>query len=280
MSVCDNIGQLIELLEKRRIVVYGSGYIATVFFESLKKHGLEKNIACFVVSDIALNADRTFEGFEIRQISEINVTEDMIVCIAVHESFVGEIESVLKQNEVANYVWIYPFLFDLYYGNPVMSGEWIAMEQLLPKDEERYALTVRWAAVADYYGKCPNGFMWYKRAMTSLHNAPAAEARIKIFKHLIHTWGENGYDGEHEIAVNEDYEVLDGEHRMAVALYHGEKMIKCRIYRGKNINSEKSFMKRKMLEESGFDEAEVKVLDDINHFIRHHIGMKGDKWIG
>lgn len=151
------------------------------------------------------------------------------------------------------------------------------MEKLFPKKEGHYALAVRWAAVADYYGKCPNGFMWYKRAMTYLHNASAAETRVAIFTQLIQNWKEKGYDGKHEIAINENYEVLDGEHRMAVALYHGERMIKCRIYRGENYNNEKSFMKKKMLLESGLTDEEVKQLDDINDYIRKGLEKGKDR---
>lgn len=268
MFMCNNVDQLITMLETKKIIIYGVGYIAGLFLETLKKHGLEKNIVCCVVSEILKNADRRFEKLEIKQINEFDIAEDMIICIAVHESFVREIESTLEDINVSNYVWIYPYLFDLYYGSPIKKGMWIDMGKLLPKDKERYALAVRWAAVADYYGKCPNGFVWYKRAMTYLHNASAAEHRIEIFTQLIRNWEKAGYDGEHEIAINEDYEVLDGEHRMAVALYHGERMIKAKVYRGKNINSEKSFMKKNMLIEGGFSEDEIKQLIDINECIR------------
>lgn len=274
MFVCDNVDRLIELLKERKAFIYGTGYIASLFFEALKKNRLENNIAGFVVSEFAKNSDRNFEGYEINQINEIDFADDMIVCIAVHDCLVGEIESLLKRNGVSNFVWIYPYLFDLYYGNPIQRGEWIDMRKLIPKDEERYALAVRWAAVADYYGKCPNGFAWYKRAMTYLHNAQAAEARVKTFTQLIQNWQTSGYDGKHEIAINENYEIIDGEHRMAVALYHGEKRIKCRIYSGKNVNSEKSFMKKKMLIECGFDEGEIKLLDTINDCIRKRLEME------
>lgn len=268
MLTCNNVDQLIELIKEKKFIIYGTGYIASLFRKTLKKRGLEKNISGFVVSEIAKNVDRNFEGFEIKQINEVDFEGDMVVCIATHDSFVKEIESMLKQNAVTNYIWVYPYLFDLYYGYPLKRGEWIGMKELFPKDKERYAIAVRWAAVADYYGKCPNGFAWYKRAMTSLHNASAAEARIKEFKKLIQNWEISGFDGKHEIAINENYEILDGEHRMAVALYHGERTIKCRIYSGENINSEKSFMKKKMLIECGFNEEEMKRLDDINECIR------------
>jgi len=269
MLACDNVEQLIEILRKKRIIIYGAGYTASVFLKTLKRHGLEKNIFCVAVSDIVKNADRRFAEFEVKQIDEIDFLEDMVVCIAVHESFVREIEALLQRNSVSNYVWIYPFLFDLYYGNPVKSGEWISLNDLILKDEGRYALAIRWAAVADYYGKCQNGFMWYKRAITYLHNASVAEVRTKVFKQLIKNWQMHGYDGIHEIAINDDFEVLDGEHRVTVALYHGERMIKCRIYKGKNLNTETSLMKKSMLIESGFDEEEIKILDSIHDSIRN-----------
>lgn len=273
MLVCDNANQLIELIKERRILIYGTGYIATLFFDALKKNELEKSIFSFVVSKLAKDANRDFRGFGVTQIDKVDFEKDMVVCIAVHDCLVGEIESLLKQNNVSDYIWIYPYLFDLYYGDPIQKSVWIDMRELVPKEDGRYALAVRWAAVADYYGKCPNGFIWYKRAMSYLHNASAAEARVKEFTQLIKNWETAGYDGKHEIAINENYEIIDGEHRMAVALYHGERRIKSRIYSGENVNSEKSFMKKEMLIESGFNEEEIKSLENINDYIRKSLGM-------
>ena len=268
MFACDNAKQLIELIKKRRVIIYGTGYSASLFWEALKKHSLEKNISGFAVSKLVKNTARNYKGFEIKQIDEIDFTDDMIVCVAVHDSFLQEIESLLKRNAVSNYIWVYPYLFDLYYGNPIKKEQVIEIRKLIPKDEERYALAVRWAAIENYYGRCPNGFLWYKRAIAYIHNASVAEARARGFMQLIQSWETFGYDEKHEIAINESYEILDGEHRVALALYHGEKMIKCRVYRGENINSEKSFMKRKMLIESGFNEGEIKLLDAMNDGIR------------
>lgn len=268
MFRCDNADQLIKLIREKRIIIYGSGYTATLFLEILKKYELENNIFCFAVSKIAQSADRYLGKFKINQINEIDVENDMLVCVAVHESFVREIEEILRRRKVANYVWITPLLFDLYYGNPIKRGVPINIGKLIPKDKERYALAVRWAAIDDYYGKCPNGFAWYKRAIAYLHNASAADARAMAFTQLIQNWELSGYDGSHEIAINDNYEILDGEHRVAVALYHGEEIVNCRIYRGKNINSEKSLMKRQMLIESGFSEDEIKCLDSINDYIK------------
>ena len=60
---------MIEVLKKKRIVIYGTGHVGHKFYKVLKQNGLEKQIVCFArTGDV--QAGETLDGTEVHCFEE------------------------------------------------------------------------------------------------------------------------------------------------------------------------------------------------------------------
>ena len=86
-------------------------------------------------------------------------------------------------------------------------------------------ILVRLLAIDCYYGKNNDGFkiyneMQYKRVIKN-PNVPNERAyNEKHFIELIKSFEKNKFDFQYPLQVNRDIEILDGAHRLALALYN------------------------------------------------------------
>lgn len=270
MIACCDVDEFIKLISEKKILIYGAGYVAAVFMEALKKHGLEKNVYGFCVTD-SIGEQNHMGEFWVKPISQIGVLGNTVVCIATHEVSKRGIEAILLQKGISDYIWIYPFLYTLYMGKPLKEGQWIDVRKMILKNENLYGMAVRWAAIDDYYGNFQGGFYLYTKAMKIHCNAATAEDRANSFIGLIQNWDTHGYDETCQIVINTDYEVIDGEHRVALALYHNQKLLQCKIYNGQNLHEEKALMTKEVLLMGGFTQEEIKILDGIIRCIKNNM---------
>ena len=266
MALESNIQKFIQFINNKEIFIYGAGYVAEVFFKSLKKNKLEKQVKGFLVSSTG-NVDEVIHGYLVRTVDEVIIDSKTIICIAVHEIYRKEIEEILFQKGISNYIWIYPILYELYLGNPIKEKEWINIKKIIKQQLENYGIAIRWAAIDDYYGKCQGGFVLYKKAMALHSDYYTAEERTKQFIRLIQMWSNIGYLEEYQISLDRNYKVIDGEHRLTLALYYGQEKICCKIYKEENIHTNKAIITKQSLIEGGFQWDEIMKIENINQYL-------------
>lgn len=261
--------ELVDLLKKEKFAIYGSGHVAKKFFKALCEYGAEKNIICFAVSDSA-GATLPIEGFEVKNVREI--PQNTLVCIAVHEALRDEMINTLKQLRIERYVWIYPHLYELLLGEAVKRDVSVRLTDILRTCRTDYRMAVRYAAIDNYFGKNENGFELYKRAQMLHCSKKTAEERLESFCKLIQSWNTKGYDKRSRVLVNEEYEIIDGNHRVALAVYYGQKEMICHVYHtdgGVNtVHGQDAMLTEEVLRKNGFKEEELEALECINEEIR------------
>lgn len=259
---------LINILSTHKIAIYGAGYVATRFYESLKEHGLDGNVFSFVTTtDSALNID----GLPVRAINQLEADERMIICVAVHESIKDDIIANLTERGFNKYIWIYPFLYEMLLGTPAYSNVKVPIFKIWNAVRDDYSIAIRYLAIDHYYGKNSNGYEIYKKFLSLFINAKTAERRLERFISLIKSWEQNGYDAGRCSSIFEDYKILDGMHRIAVASYFNQAFVMCNIYpTNKNIfeihNQAAVFTKQSALN-AGFEPEIIALLDEINQRI-------------
>jgi hypothetical protein len=256
---------MIEVLKKKRIVIYGTGHVGHKFYKVLKQNGLEKQIVCFArTGDV--QAGETLDGTEVHCFEEIPVGENMLVCLAVHESLRDEIEEIVRQ-KTKEYVWIYPHLYDLMLGMPKEKGVELAVETLLRGFRKDLRLGVRLAAIEQQDGINDFGFDCYIRAQMLHCSEATAAKRLKQFMEMIERWKQSGYDRSGRIAVTRRLEVIDGNHRLAMAVYTGQRSIYGDIYPTElsfqDIHGCEPMQTKDFLLEHGFTSEDVQKLERI-----------------
>ena len=91
-----------------------------------------------------------------------------------------------------------------------------------------YDIAVRLLAIEQYYGKNTIGYDLYTRMQ-----AESGDFWLKRFILLIQSYENNGYQHSNPIEIDEKLTIMDGAHRLALALYHNEEFIPATMYQAR-----------------------------------------------
>lgn len=222
----NNANDLMQYIKNNKFNIYGTGYISNRFYKMLSDYNITKNISNFYETKTPPNKE--FYGKKVMSIDELATNSDLI-CLAVHETNKSDIEKELKMRNIKKYIWIYPYLIPLFLGEPIKRNISIPMSNIV-KNCIDYRLAIRYLAIEQYYEKNDIGYDLYIRAHSLNSNKDTSENRLKNFISLIENWDINGYNNKDLISIDEKYKLIDGTHRMALAIYHGMKSIECNIF--------------------------------------------------
>lgn len=96
-------------------------------------------------------------------------------------------------------------------------------------DFNRYDMIVRLLAVEEYYGKNNYGFDLYLRMQGVRSACKKAQKGAERFKSLIESYEKNGYDHNSRIELDKNLHLIDGSHRLALAMYHNIPVITAKV---------------------------------------------------
>lgn len=261
------VSDLEIVLKQNKFVIYGAGYVAVRFYKSLKV-GLKDNLDCFVTTN---GNEPSIEGIPVIAIETLKKKSNIWVCIAVHESIKNDIISNLKNKGFYNYVWIYPFLYELILGEPIERNVKVPLKKIWTSNSNNYAMAIRYLAIEQYLGKRDNGYRIYKRCFSLFSSEKTSEKRLQQFIRLIENWEANGYDESKCSFIMEDYTYIDGAHRIAVASYFNYGYVMCDIYpMTKNLNEihdAGAVLSKDNAKELGLDLEIIGLLEEINQRI-------------
>lgn len=261
-----SINELEQLLKEKKIIIYGTGHIGKKFLLALKRLGLVEQITCFTKTG-HVEQEENVNVIPVYTLSQINVGKNSIVCLAVHESIRDEMIEELKRNQIENYVWIYPYLYELLLGAPLKENIPVSVARLKVASKNDYRMAIRFLAIEQYLGKNDCGFDMYIRALSLHCSQETAKKRAEQFCRLIDDWSMSGYNSEYKVQLSQNYEIVDGNHRVALAMYFGEKNILCDMfflsYPISNLHGEGAMLTKEILLESGFKKEEIQLLDEM-----------------
>ena len=110
---------LLRQLKTKDIAVFGTGFVAEMFYEALQIHDLTSKIRCFVVSQASQN--QRLHDRPVYPAEGLDLPAGVLLCVAVHESAAKEVMQTLKAYADRT-VWIYPNLLELLYGMPPFTA--------------------------------------------------------------------------------------------------------------------------------------------------------------
>lgn len=93
----------------------------------------------------------------------------------------------------------------------------------------RMDIVVRYLAIECYFKKNDFGFDLYRKMQAERIGNGYEVVAEKKFKDLIASYEENGYDRSSEIVLDCNLMLMDGSHRLALALYYGIETVSCKI---------------------------------------------------
>ena len=264
---------LIEFIRNNKISIYGTGYVAGKFYAALQLHRLTDQIEFFITSE---GSREQYKRCDILSVKDNRICEKNIL-IAVHESIKDEIIEKLREKKCNNYLWISPeMLYAMIFGNPIEYNSSISLKDIWLRNQDDYELAVRYLAIENYFGKNDYGFDMYKYVMALFAKKQSAEYRLSNFCSLIKNWVTNGYDESKPSKILDNYNYIDGSHRIAIALYFNQPTIKCDVYTNsdnlKIIRNELASLPKKHADK-WLDCRTLKILEDTNQRINSNYGL-------
>lgn len=250
--------ELITVLKQNRFAVFGTGFVSEMFWHALKINGLEKNITGYIVS--APGPDpAVFHGLPVTGIGE--VSRDMIICLAVHDANRAEITDMLKSSGYDTIIWVYPYIHELIFG-PVRYTEDVDLRELIRRQEPAYY----WIA-ARYSIPAGENEELYLKAIAAHTGRCTAERRLRQYRELIQSFESRGYDPSYPILIDTRGRIIDGLHRLALAVYHGLPSIRCQVTDASEnyglILHEENYLPQNKLTEYGFTAEEIAILQKL-----------------
>ena len=254
--------ELLKEISQKKIYIYGAGFVAKRFFEILINKGYEKNICGFITTkkEIEKLCNKSVEVFnEIKN----SLDDDILICVAVYEVGYKQIKELLALNNISNYTWIYPNIHELCLGEKIEENKLISVTRLLRRYLNDYAIPIRYLAIGQYFGENNVGYDLYLKGMRLHCNNDTAKDRLLKFMKLIQDWKDDGYNNT-TIKVTDEDDIIDGAHRLALALYFGVTDLYCDVYSGENYKKFISDSVRISEEETGiFTRKELRCLDEL-----------------
>lgn len=264
----NGITELLYILSNHKIIIFGAGYVATRFYGALKKYQIENNVISFATTT---GSDLDIDGISIIPLNHLESNEQMVICVAVHDSIKDNIIDDLIKKGVKNYIWIYPFLYKLLLGAPIYCNKKVSLSIIWNAAREDYGMAIRYLALDNYYGININGYKFYKKYLSLFNSYETSERRLIQFVELIKNWERNGYDTSKCSSLYEDYRIFDGAHRIAVASYFNQGFVMCDIYnKTKNIaeiHNQGAVLNKQYALAAGFDPELIAILDATNQRI-------------
>ncbi|MCI6241163.1 MAG: hypothetical protein MR625_08140 [Clostridium sp.] len=220
-----DIDNLIQVIKTNEIAIYGTGYVAGELYKALLWNNLINQLKFFITTQ---GGDK-YKGYKVLAADNDRIKE-VLILISVHESIKDEIIRTLEQKGCWKYIWINPEkLYSLMLGKPVKKNVMVPVKDIWIHNKDNYAIEVRYLAIENYLGLNSYGAEIYKKAISQFSNAYTAEKRLKQFYLLIENWIHNGYNNTPSY-IMDDYEYIDGTHRITLAIYFNRENINCNIF--------------------------------------------------
>ena len=93
----------------------------------------------------------------------------------------------------------------------------------------RWDIIVRYLAIEEYYHKNDFGFKLYRKMQAARIEEKYSWVAVTKFKNLIRSYDNKGYDEKSRIVLDKKLRLVDGSHRIALALYYNIKNINALI---------------------------------------------------
>lgn len=264
--MCKNDGKYKEILayiRNKRFFIFGAGAVAKRFYRYLIRNQLDGQVEAFVVSDKS-NQPKSYHGKNVLGVDEISPNVSIVV--AVHSSLFGDIENMFQNIGIKDYIWVYPYMFELDYSLPVLIDVTLDVNRIVNQLQGIYTHAIYYLVIKSFFEHNDIGNNLYLKLMRSFSELDTAYKRLEVYHQSIAMVKENGFKQMYNIKINHEYNlILDGAHRLMLAKYFNEKTIVADVYncdfsRYLNVNGDIALTEKMM--NKIFDDKELMIVKE------------------
>ena len=225
-----NTNHLIKKCAEGYFFIFGTGFVAERFLSELRRRGIDSRLKGFVVSS---RKNDIWNGYPVYEVNNIEEYGGEQVYIAVHERNYIQIKQILPDKIKKNCIWIYPYLADLEFGEPIKTHIKRAVSDLVKEDKNLCRIAIFSLVIDDIVQADEEeiGICIYRKYQNIFSNKRTTKEKERLFVKRILKYKNEGSHKKYPIKILEDNDaVIDGTHRLSLANYFGEKEILCNVY--------------------------------------------------
>lgn len=249
--------------ENQSIYIYGAGKIGKKVLRLIKRtESSVKKVKGFLVSDLIGNP-KMIEEVPVMLPENISDRKSLVL-VSVTDIYQETIVENLKQLGFLNVIIAYKYSFmeddvsDTFPKTISINTNELMLCQYRKGLFNRYDIVVRLLAIEEYYGKNNYGFSLYEKMQSKrAEDATYGRISLKRFIALIESYEESGYKKDSELIIDESLHLVDGSHRLALAIYFGVVRLTVRIVK----REDQVFYGKEWFEEL-FSQEECKIIEN------------------
>jgi len=228
MAEIDSTENLLKVISSNNVIIYGAGYIARRFIRGLKKNNLDKKVIEVVTTN---GSDEEIYGFKVKSIDSVIISEEDLICIAVHESIKDDIIYELRKREIEKYAWVAPYAFEMIAGYPISKDVKVPLHTVWRAERERVGIPIRCLVIDQFKGLNDCGFKIYLHHLNLFNkSSETSKKRLYYFLKFINDVDKGKTEKEEPISITNNGDIIDGTHRTAIAIWKNHKEISCDVY--------------------------------------------------
>ena len=229
-------GEWKALIDKNQsIYIYGAGNIGKKVLRLIRRtENAALKLKGFIVSDLIGNP-AVLENYPVLLPGSVP-DKDSLILVSVTDIYQDTIMEDLKKSGFVNIetAYKYSFLVDVisrtFVSSIKINTNELLMCQFIGKAFNRYDIIVRLLAIEEYYGKNNYGFYLYQKMQSKrAQDDSYGEVSLQRFIRLIQSYETNGYLADSELIIDKELHLVDGSHRLALAIYFGIHRLTVRI---------------------------------------------------
>lgn len=279
---------LLKTIRERGAVLFGTGFVAKLVFDTLTELELDSFIRGFVVSRNAGDVFCDRPVWNLVQyaayVKEKEQNAVPLLCIAVHASLRESVEGVLQKNGIEDFVWMYPYYLELAWGPCTLFVVDVPLRRILHRQVEDQAwISVRYAALKEQLSGCGDGpaSALYVKAISLFSRPETTRERLAYAAAMAKGVTEKGFDRNCPILIDSQYRIIDGLHRVAAAVLAGSKTVPCLVAEEKDrfaqFFSEENRLTAAAQTKAGFTREERKILQTVRKELLTGVGQENNK---
>ena len=223
------MNDVMGLIKNQNFVIYGNGYIAKRLYCIVQEMGVASNVIAVAVTK-KKDDENGVDGKPVKEIKDIR--RDVNIIIAAHDAVSAEMENNLKRLGFKFYVWIYPYIIELELGKPIKKNCTVPVKDIIANMSKSYSPAICYYTLQDYCSNKNYSGELYVKMMEKYTTKETAQKRWNRFRSRIDECLKKGFAQDYNIKVLNNFNLIDGMHRVVLAKYFGKNVLNADVYIG------------------------------------------------
>lgn len=204
--------EVVAKISTQEFYIYGAGGYGKKVEKAIRKMGLQDNFLGYAVT-VKKDSDNPL----LLEIADVDPKK--LIIIATHYVNSKQMENILIDLKIDNYIFIYPYLTELSLGLPYETFVKFNTRKLVSEYTHLNFCAVLYLAIESIINDTELGKKLYIKMTMIKSNEQTALLRWKNLVYRVNLYKNGGME-EYPIQVSTDYKiVLDGAHRLMLAYY-------------------------------------------------------------